>query len=382
MKTKKMIPVCVPHLPKSVADAAYETIMSGWIGQNKIVDEFEKKFTSTFNLNHALAVNSCTSALRLALHLARVRPNDGVITTPNTFEATNTAILEQFAKPIFADIQYETGNIDPESIENLLKNHNPSTYGDYIPNMPPIKAIMIVHWMGYPSDNLEIYKIAENYDIPVIEDCAQAIGATYEGKPIGNNSYGCFSFQTVKQITTGDGGMFTTNAKFNKALKASWFGYLKEERSLSAKTGICYYNVDDLGFKYRMNAISASMGIEQLNHINFLLSVRRYNEFYLREHLEGVKGLTLFEQKKDRVGSAYMLPVHVDRRVQFLKTMRDKGIEAFVHNFRNDRHSVFGGIRNLPNMKKFDETAVCLPCHHALTKQDVDYIIKTIKEGW
>lgn len=365
-----MIPICIPHLNQKVIDAVVETLKSGWIGQTPTVTEFEDKFKSMYGYRHALAVYSCTASLRMALHLAGVELNDEVVTTPNTFIATNTVILEQHAKPVFADIKYETGNIDPDSIMDKITEKT--------------KAIMIVHWMGLPCDLDEIYKTADYFAIPVIEDAAQSIGAIFDGKHVGNREYGCFSFQVVKQITSGDGGMFTTNNDeiYEKAVKASWFGFTKKDRSESARTGECSYDIPELGFKYRMNAINASMGLAQLDYIQYLLFLRNYWNIQYRKRLKNVDGIELFETDERKISSCYMFPVHVERRKDFLKHMRKNGIEAFVHNYRNDRFSVFGGQQDLPNMARFDESYVCLPLHHEITQDKFDYIIKTIKKGW
>lgn len=371
MNEKKFVPICVPHLNDEVIQAVVDTLKSGWIGQTPTLTKFEEAFANKYNYKHALAVNSCTSSLRLALALAGVGAGDEVITTPNTFVATNTVILEQGAKPIFADIQYDTGNIDPRSIHAKITDKT--------------KAIMIVHFMGYPCDLRPIYLIAFRHNLPVIEDCAQAIGATYNGVPVGSGRYGCFSFQVVKQITTGDGGMFTTNRKeiYDEAISRSWFGFSKKSRSTSARTGVCDYDIPRLGFKYRMNAINASMGLVQLKYINSLLAYRRAIAYIYREELKDVDGLTLFREESAEVKSSnYMFPIHVERRGDFLKKMRDNRIEAFVHNFRNDRFSVFGEIQDLPDMAEFDETYVCLPLHHEVLMSDWNRVIATIKEGW
>jgi len=370
MTERKFIPICTPHLTEEVIQEVVKTLRSGWLGQTPRLFKFEEEFRKMGEFKYAIAVNSCTSSLRLALHLAGVGPNDEVITTPNTFVATNTAILEQFAKPVFADIKYSSGNIYAWDMEEKITKKT--------------KAIMIVHFMGYPCDLDSIYGIADTHNIPVIEDAAQAVGATYQGESIGSREYGCFSFQVVKQITTGDGGMFTTNNEdiYESALRASWFGFTKKERSNSARTGVCNYDIPEVGFKYRMNAINASMGLAQLPYLPTVLVQRRLKAELYRTYLEDVDGVDLFEDAIWKKGACYMFPIHVERRPQFLKMMKEAKIEAFVHNFRNDRFSVFGGQQDLPNMKRFDETYVCLPLHHEVSIEDIHYITYKIGKGW
>lgn len=380
----KRIPITVPHLPPSVIEAAKECLESTWIGQNKKVDEFEDIFCNKFGYRHAIAVNSCTSALRLALAVSKVGVGDEVITTPNTFVATNTAILEQGAKPVFADIQYHTGNIEPEDIKYKITDKT--------------KAIMIVHFMGYPCDINEIYALVDevsNHRILVIEDCAQAIGAKYHAVPVGSNEFGCFSFQSVKQITSVDGGMLTTKYEETdeEARIRSWFGLTKKGRSQSAHTGVCNYDIKLLGFKYKMNAVAAAMAQAQLPYVDNILKARALKAEIYREELGGVHRLEVFEDDTRLHSSNFMFPIHVEERGYFLRKMAKANIEAFVHNFRNDRFSIFGaqvdsntGFVNyaydLPVMKEFDKTHVCLPLHHELSIEDQLYIIDTIKEGW
>jgi perosamine synthetase len=368
---QRKIPCLFPFLPKGIGDAVKETIESGWIGQTGKLLEFEEAFRKKFGYKYNYALNSCTSALRMSLALAGVGPNDEVITTPNTFVATNTAIREQFATLIFADIEYETGNISPSSI---LEKITPKT-----------KAIMIVHWMGLPCKIYDIELIAHNFHIPIIEDGAQAIGAKYYDNYICSGRYGCISFQTVKPVNTGDGGMFITDKKeiAERAERMSWFGFTKDERRISARTGICNYDIKEVGFKYRMNAIAATMGLYQLDYLDMVLAARRARAQFYAEQLEDVAGVTLFDFRPyEMTGSFYMYPIHVERRNKFLKVMQKAGIDAYVHNFRNDQFTVFGGKKNLPNMARFEADYVCLPNHSGVTSDDQDYVIKTIKRGW
>jgi perosamine synthetase len=357
MEIKEKISISEPHLPKDVIDAATQQLESGQIGRSaKVVSDFENKFAINFGYKHAIAVNSCTSALRMAYALAGISIKDEVITTPNTFVATNTTILEQNAIPIFADVQYGTGNIDPNTIEERIGKRT--------------KAIIIVHYMGYPCDLGEIYKIANDHNLVVIEDCAHAIGV----KTIALGSFGCFSFQVVKHITTGDGGMFVTDNDTiaERAKRMAWFGMRNRYPD----------DIIELGYKYQMNAIAAAMGLAQLKYVDELIHERRLKAKVYFEELMGTKDLTLMDYSDILASSYYMFPIHVERRNQFIKHMIGHNIEAFIHNYRNDQYSIFGGKQNLPNMAKLDEDLICLPIHHKVDLELLDYIIRTIKRGW
>lgn len=356
------------HMPESVKEPLLETIFSGYIGQGPKVDEFEKEFSKKFNIKNVVSLNSCTSALRLALALIGVGPGDEVISTPYTMVATNTAILEQFAKPVFADIKYETVNIDPNDIEHRITRKT--------------KAIICVHWGGYPCDMDEIRNIATDYDLPVIEDAAQALGAKYKSKPIGIISeYTAFSFQAIKHITTGDGGMLSilNNDKYKEAFRRRWFGIDRENRKKTLSDDPIE-DINEVGYKYHMNDIAAIIGLEQLKYFDLLFKRRAEITQRYREELKNVPGITLLENKHDRTHANWMFAVHINRRDRFLAYMRSKGIGVTIHNWRNDRYSIFGRLRkDLPNLERLDKTLVNLPLHHDISDNEVDYVISEIK---
>jgi perosamine synthetase len=370
MKPERRIRIFSPHIPQSVIDAAVEALKSKWINVGQKTYTFEKEFAKMFNMKYSVAVNSCTSALRLAYAIAGIGPGDEVITTPFTMVATNTAILEQYAVPVFADVQYETANIDPYDVERRITKKT--------------KAIVCVHNLGYPCDLKQLVEIADEYNLALIEDCAHALGAKYHGEFIGSNSdYACFSFHAVKHITTGDGGMFVTRRQdiFEKANRRSWFGMDRKKRD--DLLGIYLEDITEVGYKMRMNDFLAAIGLAQLPYIHQILEERREKAKIYKEELEGIKGITLMEYKDDRESSYYLFPLHVERRWDFAKAMRARGIEVYAQNFRNDRFSIFGGLRkDLPNVDRIDKDFVCLPIHQDITFEDQKYIIEAIKKGW
>jgi perosamine synthetase len=372
MVEKKSIRMFFVHVPDTVIDKFAETWRSGWIGQGPKVDEFEAEFSSKFSLEYIVALNSATSGLRLAYAIAGVGPGDEVITTPYTMVATNTAILEQFAKPVFADVQYETANMNPQDVEHRITKKT--------------KAIVCVHWGGYPCDMDELHKIASDHDLPVIEDAAQALGAMYKGKSIGSISdFTVFSLQAVKHITTGDGGILsvTDRENYEKALRRRWYGIDRAGRKPSILGHDPTYDIYEVGYKYHMNDIAATIGLEQLKYFDSIFQRRAHIAKIYREELEGVRGVTLLESKNDRVHSNWMFAVHVERRTTFAEVMHSRGIDVEVHNWRNDKYTIFGGLRkDLPNTKKVDETLICIPLHSKLSDEDVNYVINSIKKGW
>jgi perosamine synthetase len=368
---KKPIVMFYPFMAESAPQKVAELLKTRWLGQGKKVDEFEEKLKSKFNWPNAVTVNSGTASIRLALALAGVGPGDEVISPSQTSTATNHPILEQFAKPVFADSKYETLNIDPDDIEHRITDKT--------------KAIICVHWGGYPCDLDELNKIARDHNLVLIEDAAHALGAKYKGKSIGSISdFNCFSLQSIKQMTTADGGILTVKDPklFESALRRRWFGIDRKNRKAS-HMGYFQNDVSESGFKYHMNNIAATIGLEQLKHFDRIHKRRADIVKRYREELEGVKGVTLLESKNDRQSANWLFTMHVDKRKDFCELMGENNIEASVVDSRNDVHSIFGGLRkDLPGVDKLSKTMVSIPLHNHLTDEDVDRVISTIKKGW
>jgi perosamine synthetase len=366
----RKISIFSAHVPSSVVDVVVDSLHSKWLNVGPETTRFEEAFASKFRIGHALALSSCTAALRLAYALAGVSPGDEVITPSFTMVATNTAILEQYAKPVFADVDYQTGNISPEDIEHRITKKT--------------KAIVCVHNIGYPCDLEELREIAQTHNLALIEDCAHAIGATYRSEFIGSNSkFGCFSFAATKHITTGDGGMFTTNNReiYDAALRRSWFGIDRSKRD--PLTGAFACDVTEVGYKMRLNGFLSAMGREQLRYLDGILEQRRQKAKIYTEELAGAKGVTLLEYKGDRESSYFLYPIHVERRQKFVDVMRQRGIEVNVQSYRSDLFSVFGKPRkDLPQTELIDRDFICLPIHDDLTAEDQRYVIGAVKAGW
>lgn len=358
----------------SVTDEAInlvgDTLKSTFISAGKKADEFEDRL-KTFNLVRPVSVNSGTSALHLALASAGIGLGDEVILPSQTFIATGLAILHQNATPVFADIDYMTGNISPESIRKKITDKT--------------KAIMVVHWAGYPCDMDDIQSIADEYNLIVIEDAAHAFGSWYKGRSIGSISdYTCFSFQAIKMLTTGDGGAVCslTDENEKRLKKLRWFNIDRDDDK-SDELGERVYNSNEVGYKYHMNDISASLGLGNLYTVGE--KIKRYEEITnrYRDGLGGVKGLTLFYNQSDRISSNWLFGMHVERRLDFIKKLKDNGIMSSVVHLGIDKNDLFGGIdMNLVNQRKFDETQIHIPIHDGLTDEDVDKIINVIKGGW
>lgn len=359
------------YINQQAKDRVAQVLESGFISEGKMVVEFESALRTDLGLKNPVTLNSCTTALHLAVVLAGVGPGDEVIVPPQTFVATGLAPLMQFATPVFADIDPCTGNLSVESFKDKITERT--------------RAVIPVHWAGYPCDLDEIQTVADQHGISVIEDAAHAIGAIYKGGPIGSISrFTCFSFQAIKHVTTGDGGALccTDDWDAKEAVIRRWFG-IDRAGSKPSILGEREYDISMLGYKYHLNDIGAALGLGNLSDFSDRLARRqRIGEQYRRELAE-VAGIELLEAKPDRTHSYWMFTTKVEGREGLIRKLIENDCIASVVHLRIDSNSVFGGqTPDLPGMEEFNEKQISLPVHEGLTEEDIARIIKTIKSGW
>lgn len=359
------------HISRKAIELAVKTLRSTQVSEGRQVVKFEEELTRRIGLDNAVAVNSGTAALHLALAVSGIGEGDEVILPAQTFVATGMVILMQRAKPVFADIDWRTGNISVDSIQKKITKRT--------------RAIMVVHWGGYACDLEEINQLAKKHQLAVIEDAAQALGATYKGKPIGAISRFCaFSFQAIKHLTTGDGGALCCLNKndYLHARSLRWFG-ISREKSKPSILGERVYDLPEIGFKYHMNDLAASVGLGNLADFKKNLAIRRKIAKYYRNGLKNVPGLTLLDYKDDRESAYWLFTVLVERREDFIRKLKEKGIPTSVVHLRIDRNSVFGGkTAGLVGQERFDEQQISIPIHSKLSSSQIELIISTIKRGW
>lgn len=356
--------------PKAI-ELANKVLSSTFLSAGKVADEFELELTKKLGLINPVTVNSGTSALHLALSISSIGSGDEVILPPQTFIATGLVILMQGAKPVFADIQLDTGNIDPASIKEKITDRT--------------KAIIPVHWGGYPCDLDEIKEIADNNNLIIIEDSAHALGATYKKKPIGSiSTFTAFSFQAIKHLTTGDGGALCclNNQDYYNAKRRRWFD-IDRENSASDILGERIYNATHIGYKYHLNDLAAAIGLGNLMNFSNILAKHQSNGRKYREGLSNIPGISLLNYKLDRESAYWLFTILVDNRGDFIKSMNNKGIPVSIVHTGIDKNSIFGGVQvDLANQQEFNKKQISLPVHSNLTDNDIDYIISSIKAGW
>ena len=358
------------YVPDEAIKRVTAVLKSKWLNTGKMEKEFRETFSRKFGAKYVVAVPNGTDALRASHAMLGVGPGDEVVSTPYTFIATNTSILEQGAKPVFADIRYEDLNVTAESIEKKITKKT--------------KAIVAVHYAGNPVDLDEIRALAKSHNLPFIEDSAHALGSKYKGKYIGETGeLVTFSLQVVKIVTAGDAGLICTdNEQYFEGLKRrAWFGVDREKKQSNLFFDPLPDEIDVLGFKYNLNDIVSSLGIAAINHYDVPAKKRKKIGELYREELKGLNKFQLLPYYPDRTPNYQIFPIHVKDRNEFARYMWDNGIQIVVNNRRNDRYKIFGGIqKDLVNLERAEADTILLPIHWDLTDKDVDRIIDACKK--
>ena len=365
------IPLFCVQMPLSVDEPLLKVLHSGYVGQGPKAKEFEERLKLWTDNDYILSLNTGTSGLHLALKLAGVNSRSEVISTPMTCTATNLPILHTGARIRWADINPWTGNIDPETIPPLITQKT--------------KAIVCVHWGGYPCELDEIHKIASEYGLAVIEDAAHAFGAEYKDRMIGSISdYTMFSFQAIKHITTIDGGALSVkNEKdYERGKLLRWYGIDREDKSKCDMR--CEADIKEAGFKWHMNDVCATIGIEQLKRGMSTMGKFRNNAAYYRGELKRrkIKSVLPLRYKNDRYPSYWLFTVRADDRAAFLRFMNGVGVQVSQVHSRNDTHSCFKRFkeRELPGVDEFTNHQCSIPVYAGLAEWQRSFIINAIQE--
>ena len=342
---------------------------SGYIGMGPKTKEFENKFARYIGTKYAVATNSATAALHLANLALDIKKGDEVIVPSMTFVSTALTSLYCGAKPIFADIVEDTLCIDPKDIEKKITKNT--------------KAIVTVHYGGHPCMMDEIVKIAKKHNLAIIEDAAHACGGRYKNKMLGSiGKIGCFSFHAVKNLPTGDGGMIVTNDKkiYSELLKLRWVGIDKStwQRSSSKKYS-WQYSVDELGFKYHMNDITAVIGLAQLKVLDKHNLIRRK---YAKKYNEVFKDLNWIKtpvEKEYALSSRHNYVIKTEKRDKLNEYLALRGISTGVHYEPIHHYNVFGKVKaDLPVTEKIWKNLLTIPLYPDMNEEDFKKITKEI----
>lgn len=372
-----MINVAKPYLTEGEAQGAYETILSGWVAQGPRVQEFEEKFASYVGSKYAVATTSCTTALHLALIVAGIKPGDEVICPSMSFIATANAIVYAGARPVFAEIEPETYNIDVKHAESLIT--------------PKTRAIMIVHQIGLPADIDAFQKLSAKYNLKLIEDAACAAGSAYKGKKIGAHSeLVCFSFHPRKVITTGEGGMITTSNKdYNERLRIlRHHGMAVTDWVRHRSDKVIIEDYLEVGYNYRMNDIQAAVGIKQLEKLDWLVSERRKIAQRYNEAFQEIPCIRLPQEKESYFTNYQSYSIYLKKeapilRNELMQKLLDQGIatrRGVMTIHREPAYKNLAGNLKLPATEETADRSLLLPLYVPMAPADLELVISQVKK--
>lgn len=367
------IPFHKTHTGNEEINSIVEALKSGWLTMGPKTVEFENTFKEYIGSKHAVSFNSATAALHLALKAIGIKENDEVIIPTNTFIATAEVITYFNAKPILCDIEESTNNIDITKIENLITKET--------------RAIMPVHFGGQPCDMDEINDIAKKNNLKVIEDAAHCLPTTYKDKNIGILSdITCFSFYCTKTLSTGEGGMATTdNDDYAKNMKINRLhGISRDAWDRYTAQGSWYYEVVDNGNKYNTTDLNSALGFVQLKKIDFLHNKRKnIAERYYQEFKNCSFELPII--KNDRTTSWHLFVIKVNNRNELSAKLKELGIGHSVHFIPVHMHPYYRDHYNYkkedyPTANKIFERSLSLPIFPDMTDEEFNYIVENVKK--
>lgn len=371
------IPYGKHYIDQDDINAVVEALQADYIATGPGIDEFEKAFATYVGAKYAVAVSSGTAALHACVHAIGVQEGDEVITTPMTFVSTASSIMLCQGTPVFADIDENTYNIDPNDIERKITSKT--------------KAIIPVHFTGQPCEMEKIYEIAHKYGLKVIEDAAHAHGADYCGSKIGACKYSdltAFSFHPVKLMTTCEGGMVTTNDEelyYKIKLFRAYYSTKDPALLKDKKDGPWHYEIQGLGYNYRLSDVMCALGRSQLRKLDYFVEKRRMVANRYDKELQGQKGIILPAQAEGCNSSWHLYTIQIEngRRREVYTKMREKDIGVDVHYLPVYKHPYFqeNGYQNVccPIAEEVYSRILSIPIYYGLTEKQQDYVVETIK---
>jgi len=360
------ISLASPNIGEEEARAVYDVVKTGWLNEGKKVECFENNFAEFIGTKYAIAFFNGTVALHSVLAALNLKPGDEVIVPSFTFISTANSVIFTGAKPVFADIDEKTFNISPDDVNEKISDRT--------------RAIIPVHYGGQAADMKPLCEIADDRNLLVVEDAAEAHGAIYQDKKVGTfGNAGMFSFTPTKNITTGEGGIITTNdEKLSERLRL-----LKNHGSSSP-----YHHII-LGYNYRMTEMQAAIGIEQLKKLTMIIDVKQKNQEYLTKKLSSIHGLTPPFVPADRKHVYMLYTIKIDEkesgisRDAFMQKLEEKGIMTKIYfppvHMQPYYKEIGYSNEKLPVTEKIYNSVCSLPCHSKLTKSELDYMVTVIK---
>lgn len=377
---KQFLPYGHQWIDTDDIEAVTTVLKTDWITQGPLVNEFEQVISRYCHARYAVAFSSGTAALHSAVFAAGITPGSDIVTTPITFVADGNCALYQGGSVKLADIQKTTFNIDPHNIKKTITSKT--------------KAIIPVDFAGHPCDIDEINDIAREHGIPVIEDAAHAIGAEYKGKKVGSLAdMTVLSFHPVKAITTGEGGMvLTDNQEYNERLQTfRTHGITKDSKKLQKNEGAWYYEMQDLGYNYRLTDFQCALGISQCKKLDqFIHRRREIAQQYTDAFTELPEIVTPYEKKDVRSAyHIYVIQLQIEKlkadRKTIFDALRAENIGVQVHYIPVHYHPYYRQhVRykkgDFPNAERYYERALTLPLFPKMANQDIEDVIQAVRK--
>jgi dTDP-4-amino-4,6-dideoxygalactose transaminase len=385
------VPFARPVIEEEEINEVLDVLRSGWVTTGPKVKLFERKFAEYIGCQHAVAVNSCTAALHLALEAVGIREGDEIITSPMTFAATSEVIRYFKARPVFVDIDPVTMNLDVERLGSCVQKRWESGNGKRL------KAIIPVHYAGYPCDMDAILALGSRYDLKIVEDAAHAFPTFYKRKIVGTlGDITCFSFYATKNITTGEGGMVTCeNEEYADRMRImSLHGISKDAWKRYTAEGSWYYEIIAPGYKYNLTDIAAGLGIAQLRKADAFLKRRTQIAARYHEAFQELNELDLPSAGRGTEGTTHSWHLFVIRlnlqrlqidRNQFIEELRRKGIGTSVHFIPLHIHPYYRetyGYQpdDFPVAYETYKRIISLPIYAKMTDDDVERVVESVTD--
>ncbi len=368
-----MIPIAKPYLTEKEAQAAYDTILTGWITQGPKVEEFEEKFAKYTGAKYAVAVSNCTNALHLSLIVAGIGLGDEVICPSMSYIATANAIKYVGARPVFAEVEPPTYNLDPVDVEKRITDKT--------------KAILLVHQIGMPADIDTFIELSNKYGLKLIEDAACAAGSAYKGKKIGSHSeLVCFSFHPRKVISTGDGGMITTNREdyYDRLKLLRQHGMSVNDRVRHNAGKVIFEDHVEVGYNYRLTDIQAAVGIKQLEKLDWIVEERRKIAAAYNEAFKDLSFIRLPIEKQGYFSNFQSYSIYLRascpiNRNALMQKLLDKGIASRRGIMTAHRETAYKGSLedlNLPVSEDLQDRSIILPLFIPMTAEEIKFIVE------
>ncbi|QHT68838.1 DegT/DnrJ/EryC1/StrS family aminotransferase [Rhodocytophaga rosea] len=372
-----MIPIAKPYLTQDEAQATYDTILTGWITQGPKVQEFEEKFAAYTGAKYAIALSNCTTALHLSMIVSGIGPGDEVICPSMSYIATANAIRYVGAKPVFAEVDPCTYNIDLADVEKKIT--------------PKTKAILVVHQIGMPADINAFKKLCNTHNLKLIEDAACAVGSSYKGEKIGTHSdLVCFSFHPRKVMSTGDGGMITTSKEeyYTRLKLLRQHGMSVNDRTRHLSSKVVFEDHVELGYNYRLTDIQAAVGIKQLEKLDWIIAERRKIALRYHQAFQQIDCIRLPVEQEGYFSNYQSYSVYLKEncpisRNELMQKLLDAGVSTrrgIMTTHRETAYAEYSKGIKLPVSEDASDRSIIIPLYVPMPEEEISEVINKIKE--